>query len=264
VRLAVSTLGMPGQGLEEAIEIAAGHGCEGLELRLHADTGVHLEMTQAERSAARSLITARSLKIPALAGYARVAAPGPDAPVIAELVAGLRLADDLGAGGLRVFPGGSDVPAVVRRIRAALRDSAGTARVLVESHDEMPTGAAVARLLDAIDLPARTGAIWDLLHPWRHGERPRGTFAALGDRLAYVQVKDAATDGTPVPLGTGTVPLRDIGALLRAAGYDGWASLEWERTWYPRVAPVTRVLPAALAWVREYSRTDHPASRPPR
>ncbi|HEX6454837.1 MAG TPA: TIM barrel protein [Trebonia sp.] len=263
MRLAVSTLGLPGQGLEEAVEIAAAHSCEGLELRLHPETGVHLEMTRAERSAARNLITARSLEILAVAGYARVAAPGPDAPVIAELVAGLRLADDLGAGGLRVFPGGTDVPAAARRIRAALGDTAGPARVLVESHDEMPTGTAVAKLLDAIDLPARTGTIWDLLHPLRHGERPRDTLAALGERLAYVQVKDAAADGTPVPLGTGVVPLRAVGVLLRAAGYDGWASLEWERTWYPWVAPVTRVLPAALAWVREYSRTDHSAFRPP-
>jgi sugar phosphate isomerase/epimerase len=183
---------------------------------------------------------------------------------VAELAAGLRLAHALGAGGLRVFPGGTDAAAAARRIRAALGDSPGTALVLVETHDELPTGAAVARLLDAAGVPARTGAIWDVLHPWRHGERPGDTLSALGGRLSYVQIKDAAPDLTPVQLCTGTVPLDEIGALLRAAGYDGWASLEWERTWYPEVAPVTEVLPAARAWVRRFSRTDRPDSRPPR
>ncbi|MBO0804423.1 MAG: sugar phosphate isomerase/epimerase [Nocardiopsaceae bacterium] len=255
MRLAVSTLGLPGQGLGEAIEIAAAHGCEGLELRLHPDTGIYLDMPEAERATARNLITARGMEILALAGYARVAVPGPDAPVVEELAAGLRLAESLGAPALRVFPGGTDVVAAARRIRAALRDGPGSARILVETHDEMPTGADVARLLDAVGLPARAGAIWDVLHPWRHGEQPRDTLAALGDRLGYVQVKDAAADRTPVPLGTGTVPLREIGALLRASGYDGWASLEWERTWYPHVAPVEEVLPAARSWTGEFSRS---------
>lgn len=254
MRLAVSTLGMPGQGLREAIEIAASHDCAGLELRLHPDTGVHLEMTEASQAAALEMTRASGLAVVALAGYARVAAPGLDAPVVAELAVGLRLAHALGADALRVFPGGTDVPAAARRIREALRDSPGAARVLVETHDEMPTGAAVARLLDAVGLPARTGAVWDVLHPSRHGERPPETFSALRGRLAYVRIKDADADAAPVPLGTGAVPLREIGESLRAGGYDGWASLEWERTWYPGVAPVTRVLPAARAWVREFSR----------
>jgi sugar phosphate isomerase/epimerase len=260
VRLAVSTLGMPGQGLPEAIALAIGHGCAGLELRLHPDTGVYLGMPEAGQLAAREMIAASGLSVLALAGYARVAAPGPDIPVVAELTAGLRLAHALGAGSLRVFPGGTDVPAAARRIREALRDSPGTARLLVETHDDMPTGAAVARLLDVVARPGQTGAIWDALHPWRHGESPRDTLSALRDRVAYVQIKDAADDRTPVPLGTGTVPLREIGALLRDAGYDGWVSLEWERTWYPQVEPVTQVLPAARAWVQEFTRTDQPGS----
>jgi sugar phosphate isomerase/epimerase len=254
VRLAVSTLGLPGQTLAEAVAIAADAGCDGLELRLHPDTGVHLALTEEERSAARELITARNLRVLALAGYAKVAAPGPDAPVIEEIVAGLRLAEAFGATGLRVFPGGSDVAAAVRRIRAAVRESPGPARILVETHDEMPTGRDVARLLEAAAEPERTGAIWDLLHPWRHGEQPAQTLGALGGWLAYPQIKDAVSgaDTTPVLLGTGSVPLDEAGARLRDAGYDGWVSLEWERTWYPQVPPVTDVLPGARQWINRF------------
>jgi sugar phosphate isomerase/epimerase len=265
MKFAVSTLGMPGQTLGSAIVIAADAECAGLELRLHPDTGVYLGMTKSALERTREAVAEDDLVIVALAGYARVAAPGPDAPVIAHLTAGLTLAHDLGAGGLRVFPGGTDMGAAARRVHAAIDESPGTARIFVETHDDMPTGAAVARLLDVIALPERAAAIWDLLHPWRHGETPQATLSALGARLGYVQIKDAASaaDPTPVPLGTGAVPLREAGALLREAGYDGWASLEWERTWYPRVAPVMKVLPAARAWVKEFSRTVPPDSRPP-
>jgi sugar phosphate isomerase/epimerase len=260
MRLAVSTLGMPGQGLSDAIRIAAAARCDGLELRLHPDTGVYPGMPETSQLAARAAIAAARLEVLALAGYARVAAPGPDAPVVAELTAGLRLAAALGARGLRVFPGGADTAAAARRIRAALAGGPGTARILVETHDDMPTGEAVARLLDTVARPERTGAIWDVLHPWRSGEPSTRTLAALAGRLGYVQIKDAAsaTDRTPVPLGTGEVPLAEVGALLRDAGYDGWISLEWERTWYPRAAPVTDVLPAAANWIREFS-PDEPA-----
>jgi sugar phosphate isomerase/epimerase len=255
MKLAVSTLGMPGQSLPEAIDVALAASCQGLELRLHPDTGVHLGMTEGQQAAARDAISASGLSAVALAGYARVAGPGPDAPVVEELLTGLRLARALGATSLRVFPGGTDAVAAARRIRAAVHDSPPGGRVLVETHDDMPTGAAVTRLLDAVGLPGATGAIWDLLHPWRHGEQPAATFAALADRLGYVQIKDAvsAADTTPVLLGDGAVPLTEAGTVLRDAGYGGWISLEWERTWYPGVAEVSRVLPGARAWVRRFS-----------
>jgi sugar phosphate isomerase/epimerase len=255
MKFAVSTLGMPGQTLRAALAVAADAGCAGVELRLHPDTGVYLGMNKSQRTQVRAAVADEGLEIVALTGYARVAAPGPDAPVIAQLTAGLTLAHDLGAGGLRVFPGGPDVGSAARRIRAAVDASPGEARVFVETHDDMPTGEAVARLLDAVALPGRTAAIWDLLHPWRHGETPQATLRALAARLGYVQFKDAvsAADQTPVRLGTGAVPLREAGALLRDADYVGWASLEWERTWYPRIAPVMEVLPAARAWIKEFS-----------
>jgi sugar phosphate isomerase/epimerase len=256
VKLAVSTLGTPGQSLAEAISIAASGGCDGLELRLHPDTGVHLDMTEAEVAAAKQAIAASGLEVLALAGYARAAAPGTNAPVVDEIVKGLRLASAFGAQGLRVFPGGADTAAAARRIRAALAETpAAGPRVFLETHDEMPTGEAVARVLDAAGLPGRAAAIWDILHPWRHGESPARTYAALNAHLGYVQIKDAvsATETVPVPLGTGGVPLRAAGELLRGAGYAGWASLEWERTWYPQVEPVAEVLPGARRWVSDYS-----------
>ncbi|MGW0806368.1 sugar phosphate isomerase/epimerase family protein [Nonomuraea sp. NPDC002799] len=256
MKLAVSTLGMPGAGLDRAIEIAAGGGCQGLELRLHPDTGVHGGLDAAGRRSVRDRVERAGLEISALAGYVGICEPGPDEPVAEALIAGLRLAADLGAPGVRVFPRGDDPAVGARRLKAVAGTAAGLGvRVLVETHDNMATGAAVAGLLDAAACPETTGAIWDLLHPWRHGEPPAATLAALGAHLSYVQVKDAvsAGDTTPVPLWTGSVPLDEAGELLRETGYTGWVSLEWERTWYPQVAPVEEILPGAADWVRRFT-----------
>lgn len=256
MRLSVSTLGMPGEGLDRAIEIATGHGCAGLELRLHPDTGVHAGLDAAERRSVRERVERAGLEISALAGYAGICEPGPDEPVVEALLADLRLAADLGAPGVRVFPRGEDPAVGARRLKAVSGTAAALGRrVLVETHDSMATCAAVGRLLAEAGCPETTGAIWDLLHPWRHGEPPADSLAALGPYLSYVQVKDAvsAQDTTPVPMGTGSVPLEEAGELLRAAGYAGWVSLEWERTWYPQVAPVEEILPGAADWVRRFT-----------
>jgi sugar phosphate isomerase/epimerase len=256
VRLSFSTLGMPGEGLDRAIEIAAGHGCEGLELRLHPDTGVHAGLDAAERRSVRERVERAGLEISALAGYVGICEPGPDEPVVEALLADLRLAADLGASGVRVFPRGDDPGVGARRLKAVSGTAAALGRrVLVETHDSMATCAAVAGLLAEAGCPDTTGAIWDLLHPWRHGESPADSLAAIGPYLSYVQVKDAvsAEDTTPVPMGTGSVPLEEAGELLRGAGYTGWVSLEWERTWYPQVAPVEEILPGAADWVRRFT-----------
>ncbi|WP_436497592.1 sugar phosphate isomerase/epimerase family protein [Actinokineospora sp. HUAS TT18] len=241
MRFAVSTLGLPGASLAEAVDLAHRFGIEGLELRLHPDTGVHAGLDGAER--AQVVRTLGSLVPACLAGYVKISEPGDDEPVIEALRADLDLARDLGARHVRVFPGGTDLDAAARRL-AAVADHEVT--VLVETHDALPTGAGVAELLA---MAPHADAVWDLLHPWRSGEDPEDTLKALGDRIECVQIKDAvsATDTTPVLLGTGGVPLAVARELLD--GFDGWVSLEWERTWYPHVEPLAEVIPGALAWV---------------
>jgi sugar phosphate isomerase/epimerase len=255
MRLAVSTLGMPGAGLDEAVEMGARFGCAGLELRLHPDTGVHAGLGAGERESVRRRVAAAGLEISAVAGYVGICGDGEDGAVVAALIEDVRLAADLGAPGVRVFPKGDDPAVGARRLRAVapVAEELGVS-VLVETHDKMATGAAVAGLLAEAGTPRTAGAIWDLLHPWRHGESPADTLAALAPYLTYVQVKDAvsAEDTTPVPMGEGRVPLEEAGRLLREHGFAGWVSLEWERTWYPQVAPVEEILPGAASWVRRF------------
>ncbi|WP_066364306.1 sugar phosphate isomerase/epimerase family protein [Herbidospora mongoliensis] len=236
MRFAISTLGLPGASLSDAVEVAVRHGVDGLELRLHEDMPLEGDL--------------QGIEVVALCGYVRIAKPGPDAPVIQALREQLALADEFGAMGVRVFPGGLAVDAALRRLSAVAGET--RARVLIETHDHMATGAAVGDLLDRFGRPDAAGAIWDILHPWRNGEAPADTMTALAPHLAYVQIKDAVGT-TPRPMGLGEVPLDVIGELLR--GYPGWMSLEWEKAWHPEVEPLEEVIPGAQEWVRSVVRS---------
>lgn len=234
---AVSTLGLPGVPLDAAVRTAVAHGCDGLELR---------NVDLPPPAAARSIVEDSGLVISCLAGYAKVCAPGPDAPVITELRSLIALAHDLGAPAVRVFPGGDGDP--YPRVTAVLDDlRAAGVRLLVETHDSHPTGAAARRIVDPFGQPDLVAVLWDAVHPWRNGESPARTRAVLGEYLGYFQLKDArAADPTPLPPGDGEVPLGECRRLLR--DWSGWVSLEWEKAWYPDIPPVEVALPAAARW----------------
>jgi sugar phosphate isomerase/epimerase len=246
-RFAVSTLGAPGVPLRDTARVAAEHGCEGLEIRAHPDEEVRVGMSPARAARARDQVVAAGLEVACLAGYAKVCGPG---PVADELRALVELAVLLGAPAVRVFPGGDGTGAgrALEHIAAVLPDlRAAGVRLLVETHDSHPTGEAALRLVEPFGEPDLVAVLWDAVHPWRAGEPPERTRAVLGEHLAYFQVKDvAAGDPTPVPPGAGAVPLAECGRLL--ADWSGWVSLEWERAWYPDLAPLPVPLRAAADW----------------
>ncbi|WP_245681706.1 sugar phosphate isomerase/epimerase family protein [Actinomadura kijaniata] len=249
-RAAFSTLGVPGMPLPEVLDLAVRTGYAGLELRCAEDGPVHTGLTSAGRRAVAAALDGAGVVPLCAASYVRVAAPGPDGPVVDALRAHLDLAADLGAAHVRVFPGADPAdPDAERRAAARLTAVAGAARargvaVAVETHDSHRAGRDLARLLDGVP-GAR--ALWDVLHGHRAGETPERTHAALADRLAYVQVKDADPAGTPVALGAGTLPLDEVGRVLGAHGYDGWLCWEYEAAWHPGAAPLPALLAAGRA-----------------
>ncbi|MFJ4775858.1 sugar phosphate isomerase/epimerase family protein [Streptomyces sp. NPDC088762] len=253
MKYAFSTLGLPGTPLERSAALAAAHGFDGLELRAHPEEPLHPASPTADRVAGLRALTGAGVTALCVAGYARVAAAGPDEPVLAELRALVRLAADLEAPHVRVFPGGGDLagPAAdalaVRRLRAAapFAERHGV-RILLETHDSHRTGAAAARVLDRVAHPG-AGALWDVLHTWLGGESPAETWRALAAHLGYVQVKDVASarELVPLGLGAGVLPLAEA---VAAVPPDGWLCWEYEKRWYPEAAE----LPGRLTRGREH------------
>ncbi|MBX9399186.1 sugar phosphate isomerase/epimerase [Streptomyces sp. TRM72054] len=253
MKLAFSTLGVPGLPLPDVLRLATEHGYHGVELRAHPEEPVHPGIGAAERAEAAAKFKESGVELLGVAGYARVAAPGDDEPVLTELRALLDLARDLGAPYVRVFPGGTaeqspaEADATAARRLGMAAEYAGEVgvRILLETHDSHRTGADAIRILGLVG-HRQVGALWDVMHTWLGGEQPQETYAALSPYLGYVQVKDIASadDTTPLPLGAGVLPLAETVELLSRHGWDGWLCWEYEKRWYEGAAPLPGLLGA--------------------
>lgn len=256
MKLAFSTLGVPGMPMADVVRLAAEHGYQGVELRAHPEEPVHLGLSASERAAVVEEFAEGGVEILTVAGYARVAAEGDDAPVLAEIAELVELAHDLGASNVRVFPGGggqdpatADATAARRLAAAAPRAADLDVRVLLETHDSHRAGADAARVVGTVG-HRHIGALWDVMHTWLADESPAATHAVLAPYLGYVQVKDVASpdDLTPLPLGAGALPLGPCLAALGGDAWDGWVCWEYEKRWHPAAAE----LPALLAAGRDH------------
>ncbi|WP_105974432.1 sugar phosphate isomerase/epimerase family protein [Streptomyces geranii] len=253
MKLAFSTLGVPGLPLPDVLRLATAHGYHGVELRTHPEEPVNLGLTLAERADVAAEFKASGVEILGLAGYVRVAAPGDDEPVLAELRALLELARDIGAPFVRVFPGGGteqsaeEADATAARRLGTAAEYAGDigVRILLETHDSHRTGAAAIRVLGPVG-HRQVGALWDVMHTWLGGEQPLESYAALSPHLGYVQVKDIASveDTTPLALGAGVLPLAECVEVLSRHGWDGWLCWEYEKRWYEGAAALEGLLGA--------------------
>lgn len=249
MKFAFSTLGVPGMPVSEVADLAVATGCHGVELRTHPEEPVHLRIGARERAAVREEFARAGVEILTVAGYARVAAAGDEEAVAEELSELVRLARDLGASFVRVFPGGgdqdpeiADATAARRLALAAERAADAGVRIVLETHDSHRTGAAVSRVVGRVG-HGHVGALWDVMHPWLGHERPAATHAALSPYLGYLQVKDVASaeDLTPLPLGAGVLPLAECLALT---GDDGWVCWEYEKRWHPDAEDLPGILAA--------------------
>jgi sugar phosphate isomerase/epimerase len=174
-----------------------------------------------------------------LLGLAATAAMVPGHPGLPRALA---LADDLGAGFVRVFPPvyDADRPAgrqLAEAARALARVAAAgdRARLLVEPGPGTvaPSPELARRLVDEADDPS-VAVLYDPANMLAEGHlHPAYAIDLLGDRLVHVHVKNVLcarrVDGSGlsyVTLGEGDVDWPETVRLLRASGYDGAFSID--------------------------------------
>ena len=258
MNLAFSTLGCPNWEIDQMLAAACASGYQGVELRFYAgsrDLLTTLPDFPGGVSAFRRRFDDAGVKICCLDSSVVLSLPETD------LAAGqlwIDLARALGAPYVRVF--GGDQPDGVSAedwLKAAgeklgamgERAAEHGLRILVETHDGFCSSSLTARLLEAAG-DTGTGVIWDLFHPWRTGETPSETLAAIGRITHHVHVKDGFAQEELTLLGEGKAPLRELLTKLHEIGYDGFLSFEWEKAWYPDLPDPEIAFPHGAQYLR--------------
>jgi len=244
MKLGFSTLGCPKWGIKEIIDAARTGGYDGVELRFYEGS---LDLPQALAAFSggprefRRQFERVGIEICCLDSSVVLSSPE------TELGEGERMIDlalALGAPYVRVFgghvPEGESREECTRRSaeklsRLGRRAAQRGIRVLLETHDAFSSGAQVAELLAAAG-DVGTGALWDLHHPVRMGESPSETARLIGGLTYHTHVKDSRKGEGLTLLGEGDIPLRELLDEIRKLGYQGYATLEWEKaSWVSRI-----------------------------
>ncbi len=243
MKLCYTTLAVQDKTLEQAIAIAKAHHLEGIELRGRDNCHISPDSSKEYIQAARGLIEENSLQIPCITAYTRFATNSMAETMaqIETLKGYIALCQTMKAGTIRTFmgayPEGFSRSEIEKRIVDGLvlaQEAIGNSgvRLAIETHDSMQSGAQLAPILAKTD--ERIGVLLDIIHPYDMGEPMEETLALIGKRIYHVHIKDI-TSTVPggriyCSIGEGLLDVKSRVVALNAFGYDGFYSLEWEKS----------------------------------
>jgi sugar phosphate isomerase/epimerase len=267
-----STVACPELGLADVATLAETHGFEAVELRTFGTDSRRFANDPALTSEAktRDHFRTRGIEILSLATSCRFDAtifP----PVIGfalsdtersvrEAKSAIDLAIALECPNVRVFgfeTASREKPkAAVARIAERLRkvcdhaDKTGT-RIVLENGGSFETAIQLRDLIDAVRHPL-LAASYSIAVGHAAGDDAAAAVAALGSTLGVARVKDLR-DSRPVRLGEGDIPCREFVADLARTGFDGPVVYEWDRAWYPDLAPASEALAGIAAMLTQWA-----------
>lgn len=269
-KLAVSTLAFQGWELEDALQCCQEHGIRAMEIRMDFHPWSSLALPDESYREMHSKMKAYGIQVCDLGTGIRMNRYLEEGLV--QLRRCSQIASILQCRGLRIMLGnkrkflsdkvpGVDHDGLVRWLTEADRilEEYGT-QIWIETHDEFATGREQRRLLDAGSWK-NIRLLWDIMHPLEAGEKPEETLRFMGTDLAHVHIKDGEPWDDPdrsswkyTRIGEGAVPIRDIVALIRSAGYKGYYSLEWESAWRPEIRGTGYEVPEMIEQFRRTMR----------
>lgn len=243
MKLSYTTLSVQDRTIGEAVEIASAHGLEGIELRGRGDSHVSPESTFSYAAHVRELVREHKLAVPCLTAYTRFHQPTAAAvrEEVDRMMDMVRLAEFLEAPCLRVFMGPvlesvslsqAGQIAIEGLQYASKRLENSPVRLVIETHDSAKDGRTLARILK--DVPSNIGVLLDIIHPWDMGEDIGKTWEMIGERIYHVHIKDISrtleNGRIYCPIGQGLLPVESTVRWLEGKGYQGFYSLEWEKS----------------------------------
>ncbi|MGQ9631447.1 MAG: sugar phosphate isomerase/epimerase family protein [bacterium] len=262
MKFAFSTLGDRTWKLEDFAEYLQRYGYNGIEIR-GKEEHISPAASKSRRQEVKKLFDDRGVEILSVAGYTRFTEREKHPAMLDEIRRNLELAADLGASFLRTFggdiPQGMSVGEACEIVAEGLREAVSYAEefqitIALETHDDFCLSDRVRRIVDLVGSD-HLKVLWDVHHPYRFGESPEETAGRFLGKLAYLHVKDSFPLGGGrqlVLLGAGDVPVLEIMRNLRRGGYDGYISVEWEKTWHPELPGCEVAIPQHIFKLREY------------
>ena len=259
--LCFSSLGCVELTLDETFALASRHNLDAVELRGlggSLDVPAWLAQTYGDPETFAAHAARSPVRIAALDTSFRLIGNTPaDRDAFLQFII---WAEAAGIPRLRVFDGGGKAGLTEADLAEALgtlswwntlRSEKGwRTDLMIETHDALTTTPALLRFLTAA--PAGTGILWDTHHTWRiGGENPADTWAAIRSSVVHLHVKDsvsAPADRHPytyVPPGQGEFPMSGLRDALTRDACTVPVSLEWERHWHPKLAPLDEALASA-------------------
>lgn len=264
MKLGFATLGDLKWPLERFAEELSRNGYDCVEVRGRAGEHLGPEEGPERRAEVRRIFEDAGLEIAAITAYTQLVDRAKHDETLATLRSYLQLASDVGAGCVRTFGGdlleGQDRDDAVAAAVEVLRRIAPDAEkhevsVVLETHDGFSHSDMVRDAIGQAGSPF-VRVLWDVHHPFRHGEDWQASYANLKDMLGYLHVKDAflMPDGKEqlCLLGAGRVPVREIVRRLDADGFGGAVVIEWEGAWHPELPKCDVAIPQHMAKLREY------------
>ena len=157
------------------------------------------------------------------------------------------LAHQLNCPFIRVFP--NDLPkdqdekATVDTIIKSLIELGDFAKnsgvkVLLESHGKVIKSDMLLYIMQEAN-HANVGLVWDFFNMWSiTKEPPAQMYNQLKKYIFHTHIKDAVlteSGETYTLLGEGNAPVKEALHALKAGGYAGYYSFEWEKLWHPEI-----------------------------
>jgi sugar phosphate isomerase/epimerase len=264
MKFAFSTLGCPDWPIEKVVEEAGRLGYDGVEIRgvkRVFDLSKTLEFSPDNIEQTRALFAGAGVPVVSIDASASFCWPeeAKREEALAEALRHVDIAEKMRVKLVRVF--GGNIPegeprekwaGIVADNLARLADAAAPkgVTIMVETHDSW---CRAADLMPVVETARRKNlkVLWDLMHPYVHGESMAESAKRFGWHVVHAHIKDCTDDHALKLLGQGSLPLADAFAQLKKMDFDGYVSLEWEKAWHPEIEDPEVALPQAIQYMRK-------------
>lgn len=260
MKLAFSTLGCPNYELEEVLRAAREYGFAGVELRALGgglDMLARPEFARGAVEGTRRRLEAEGLSVCCV--DTSCVFHDPDEVErrrqVETAVRHCELAAALGSPLIRVFPDKVQEGAtreetrlfVAESLRAIAERAPAGVRVGLETHGDFAAAQETVEIVRRAEHP-NVSIIWDVANSLAAGSGVEEAARDVAPYLAHVHLRDARpVEGRehwlPVLAGRGLVPFDTAFEALRAVGYEGFVSFEWEKFWNPEIEEPEVALP---------------------